>query len=120
MRLIVQWLIGIVAIAVTARIVPGISIRGDELPGLIISAIILGLVNLVVRPLLTLITLPITILTLGIFWFVIGGVVLALTSWLSLNIFGAGIVIDGFPSAVLGALVIAIVSALVGLLLNRA
>ena len=120
MRLIVQWLTGIVAIAVAARIVPGISIRGDEWTGLIVSAVILGLVNLLVRPLLTLLTLPITIITLGLFWFVIGAIVLALTSWLSLNIFDAGIVIDGFLAAILGALVIAIVSAVVGFALVRA
>ena len=120
MRLIVQWLVGILAIAVAVRIVPGISIRGDELRGLVISAVILGLVNLLVRPLLTLLTLPLTIITLGLFWFVIGAVVLVLTSWLSVNLFGAGIVIDGFLSAILGGLVIAIVSAVVGFLLNRA
>lgn len=119
MRLIAQWVIGVVAIAVAGRIVPGISIVGEEWVGLVVSAVILGLVNLVVRPILTLLTLPITILTLGLFWFVIGGVVLVLTSWLSLNLFGAGIAIDGFGSAIVGALVIGIVTGVIGFFLLR-
>lgn len=119
MRLIAQWIVGVLAIAVAARIVPGISIVGEEWVGLVVSAVILGIVNLFVRPVITILTLPITIVTLGLFWFVIGGIVLALTSWLSLNIFGAGIVLDGFWPAILGALVIGIVSGVLGSLLDR-
>lgn len=117
--MIAQWVIGVVAIAIAAWVVPGISVLGEAWVGLAVSAVILGLLNLFVRPIITLLTLPITLITLGLFWFVIGGIVLALTSWLSLNIFGAGIVLDGFLPAVLGALVIGIVSGVLGSLLNR-
>jgi putative membrane protein len=119
MKLIVQWIIGIIAIAITARIIPGITIVGEEWKGLAVAAAMLALVNLVVRPVLTLITLPITILTLGLFWFVIGGIVLVLSSWLSMQLFGAGLLIDGFLSAILGAIVIGIISGLLGFFLMR-
>jgi putative membrane protein len=119
MKLIVQWIIGIIAIAIAARIVPGITIVGEEWKGLAVAAAMLAVVNLVVRPILTLITLPITILTLGLFWFVIGGIVLVLASWLSLQLFGAGLLIDGFLSAILGAIVIGIVSGVLGFFLMR-
>ena len=94
-KLLVQWVISVVAIAITVRIVPGISVVGEEWKGLAIAAIMLGLANLLIRPVLTLITAPITVVTLGLFWFVIGGIVLAASSWLSLRCFDAGIVIDG-------------------------
>jgi putative membrane protein len=119
-KLIAQWLIGILAVAVAAWVVPGISVRGEEWVGIAITAIILGLVNTFVRPAITLLTLPITILTLGLFMFVIGGIALVLASWLSLQIFGAGLVIDGFLAAILGALVIGIISGVLGSLVSGA
>ena len=104
MKLLIQWVISVVAIAITVRIVPGISVQGEEWKGLAIAAVMLGLANLLIRPILTLITAPITAVTLGLFWFVVGAIVLAASSWLSLRFFGAGIVIDGILSAILGAL----------------
>ena len=58
-------------------------------------------------------------MTFGLFWFVIGGIVLVLSSWLSLRLFDAGIVIDGFLSAILGALVIGIITGVLGFFLTR-
>ena len=80
--------------------------QGEEWKGLAIAAVMLGLANLLIRPILTLITAPITAVTLGLFWFVVGAIVLAASSWLSLRFFDAGIVIDGILSAILGALII--------------
>ncbi len=119
MKLIVQWLFGLVAIAIAARIVPGISLLGEEWKALAVAAAMLAIVNLLIRPILTVITLPITVITLGLFWFVIGGIVLVLSSWLSMQLFGAGLVIDGFLSAILGALVIGIVTGVLGFFLMR-
>ena len=103
MKLLIQWVISVVAIAITVRIVPGITVQGEEWKGLAIAAVMLGLANLLIRPVLTLITAPITAVTLGLFWFVVGAIVLAASSWLSLRFFDAGIVIDGILSAILSA-----------------
>jgi putative membrane protein len=118
-KLLIQWVISVVAIAITVRIVPGISVQGEEWKGLAIAAVMLGLANLLIRPILTLITAPITAVTLGLFWFVVGAIVLAASSWLSLRFFGAGIVIDGILSAILGALIIAIITGALGHFLMR-
>ena len=119
MKLIIQWLISVVAIAITVRLVPGITVQGEEWKALAIAAVVLGLANLLIRPILTAITAPITVFTLGLFWFVIGAIVLAASSWLSLRLFGAGIVIDGIVSAILGALVIGIITGVLGFFLMR-
>lgn len=119
MKLLIQWVISVIAIAITVRIVPGISIVGEEWKGLAIAAVMLGLANLLIRPVLALITAPITAVTLGLFWFVIGGIVLAASSWLSLRFFDAGIVIDGLLSAILGALVIGLITGALGFFLMR-
>src|SRR5215212_7073961 len=118
-KLLIQWVISVVAIAITVRIVPGISVQGEEWKGLAIAAVMLGLANLLIRPILTLITAPITAVTLGLFWFVVGAIVLAASSWLSLRFFSAGIVIDCILSAILGALIIAIITGALGHFLMR-
>jgi putative membrane protein len=118
-KLLIQWVISVVAIAITVRIVPGITVQGEEWKGLAIAAVMLGLANLLIRPILTLITAPITAVTLGLFWFVVGAIVLAASSWLSLRFFDAGIVIDGILSAILGALIIAIITGALGHFLMR-
>jgi putative membrane protein len=117
--LAIQWLISAVAIAVAAWIVPGIAVRGEEWVALAVSAIVLGLVNALVRPVLLLLTLPITLLTLGLFFFVINALTLMLASWLTTNLFGVGLVIDGFWSALVGALLISAVGAVLSGLLAQ-
>ena len=96
MRLIIRWVIGALAIAVAAWIVPGISVQGEEWVTLAVTAIVLGLVNALVRPILLLLTLPVTLLTLGLFLFVINAAMLLLASWLTTRLFGVGLLIDGF------------------------
>lgn len=119
MGLIIQWVIAAVAIAVAAWVVPGIAVRGEEWVALAASAVILGLVNALVRPILILLTLPVTLLTLGLFLFVINAAMLLLASWLTTRLFGIGLVIDGFLSALVGALIVSIVSAVLGFFLGR-
>lgn len=76
---------------------------------LIVVALIFGLVNFVVKPLLKLLSLPLLILTLGLFTLVINALMLMLTSWLS-EVFDLSFHVDGFGAAFLGGLVISIVS----------
>ncbi len=99
MHLLIRWLIYTVAIMLLAYIVPGISVRNFY--SAMIAALVLGLVNAVIRPLLILLTLPVNILTLGLFTFVIN----ALMLWLVASIV-KGFDVKNFVAALLGALVL--------------
>jgi putative membrane protein len=102
-----------VALAVTAYLLPGIHLVGDWLPTLVVVAVVFGLVNAVVKPLVALLTCPLVILSLGLFVLVINGLMLRLTATLS----GGRLVVDGWIPAILGGIVMALVSmALEGLL----
>lgn len=102
-RFLLQWLLVAVALWVTAFILPGVHVTST--PALIVAALVLGFVNAVVRPLLLLLTLPITVLTLGLFLFVVNGLAFLLAAWLV-----PGFSVDGFWWGVLGALVVSVVS----------
>jgi putative membrane protein len=73
-------------------------------------AVILGLINAIIRPLLKILTCPLIILTLGLFVLVINGLMLWLASYIAVNIFAVKFEIDGFWSAFFGAIIISIVS----------
>lgn len=107
MGFITQWIVVAVALAVTAYIVPGVVFASYT--ALAIAALVLGLVNALVRPILTILTLPLTVLTLGLFYLVVNGLAFALAAALT-----PGFSVAGFGSAVLGALVVSIVSWAVG------
>lgn len=107
-KFIIRWAINAAALYAAALIVPGIDFEGDWM-GIVWLALIIGLLNALVRPLLKLLTLPLIILTLGLFTIVINTLVLMLTSSIG-NVFGLGLTVDGFWPALLGSLVISIVS----------
>jgi len=96
-------LINTVAIYFAATVVPGLTISG-VLPALG-AGLVLGLINAVVRPILVVLTLPVTLLTLGLFLFVLNGLCLWLTAQLV-----RGFVVSGFWAAVFGALIVSVVS----------
>jgi putative membrane protein len=113
MLLLVVWLINAVALMAVAYLLPGIAV--DSFVTALVAALVLGLVNTVVRPLLVLLTLPVTLLTLGLFIFVING----LLFWF-VGSFIAGFVVAGFWWGVIGAIAYSVVSwALSGLLLKK-
>jgi putative membrane protein len=114
MRFIVRLLISALALWVAIEIVPGVKFEG-EWPKLLLVALVLGLLNALVRPLLILLSCPMLILTLGLFTFVINALVLWLTSALSSRI-GLGFHVTGFWAAFLGALVVSVVSILLSVL----
>lgn len=109
MRFLVHWAIVAVALWGAATIVPGVVVT--SVPALLIAALVLGLVNALVRPILTLLTLPITILTLGLFYLVVNGMAFGLAAALV-----PGFDLAGFGSAILGALLVSIVSWVLGAL----
>ena len=106
--LLVRWLLNALALAVVAAVVPGI--HADGVAPTLIAALVLGILNAIVRPILLLLTLPINILTLGLFTFVINAVMLLLTGSLV-----RGFTVDGFGAALLGALVLSLASFLLNL-----
>ena len=82
-----------------AEIVPGVDIRG--LGTLLVAALLLGIVNAVIRPIVLLLTFPLTVLTLGLFIFVVNGISLALVAWLV-----PGFHLSGLGAAILGSIVV--------------
>ncbi len=107
-KFVFRWAINAVALYVAILIVPGIDLRGAW-TDIIWLALIFGLLNALVRPLLKFLTCPLIILTLGLFTIIINTVMLLLTSQIGQS-FGFGLIVDGFWTAVLGSLVISVVS----------
>ena len=114
MRFVAKWLVLTVACAVAVWLVPGIVPVGGSWLGPLFCALVLALLNATVKPLLQVLAIPVTVATLGIFYLVVNAFVLELASFLSRNIFHVGIAIDSLFSAILGAIVISLVSMVVG------
>jgi len=110
MYFLLRLLINAAALWVAIRLVDGIDHRGSWW-SLLFVALVFGVLNASVRPLLTLLSLPIVILTLGLFIFVINALMLRLTGWVS-GLLGLGFYVDGFWAAFLGGLIVSIVSLL--------
>jgi putative membrane protein len=118
MQLIVRWLVTALALFITAWIVPGITVgEPNGLFAVLVMAAVFGLVNALIRPLLTLLSCPLVILTLGLFTLVINALCLSISSWIAQNWFGANFIVAGFWPAFWGGIVVAIVSFLLSLFL---
>lgn len=109
--LLLAWLASAFSVWITAELLPGVEV--DTFGRAMVVAVALGFLNALVRPLLVLLTLPVTVLTLGLFLLVINGAVLGLAAWLL-----DGFAIQGFGWAVVAAALLSIVSGLMGLLLD--
>lgn len=111
MRLILRWLITAIALVAAAQLVPGVDIVGQSgWIAVLLMAAVLGLVNAVVRPLLSFLSCGLIVLTLGLFTFVINALCFWLAALVAQNVFGAGLYVDGFWSAFLASIVVSIVS----------
>jgi putative membrane protein len=112
-QLIVGWIVVAAAFAITAAVVPSVEIDGGVLT-LLLIAIVFGLVNALVGPVLRLISLPLTVITFGLFALVINAALLGITAWLldSLDV-------GGFFPAVLAAVVLSLVTAVLLFLVQR-
>ncbi|MFL6712374.1 MAG: phage holin family protein [Sulfurifustis sp.] len=100
---LLRLLVSAVGLWLAAAIIPGVYVEG--IGTLLVAALLLGLVNAVVRPVLFILTLPITIVTLGLFLLVLNAAMVGLVAWLL-----SGFQIDGFLSAVGASIVVSIVS----------
>ncbi len=106
LQFLLTWLATAISLLITAWIVPGLVITGFTAAA--IGAIVLGLVNAIVKPILILFTLPLTILTLGLFLFVINAIALGLVGY-----FTPGFEVNGFFPALFGSIVLSLVSGLI-------
>ena len=113
MPFLLRLLVNAAALWVAIQLVDGIEHRGSWW-SLLLVALVFGVLNASVRPLLKLLTLPILILSLGLFIFVINALMLRLTSWVS-GLFGLGFHVAGFWDAFFGGLIVSVVSMLLSL-----
>jgi putative membrane protein len=116
MRFLIRLLINAAALWIATQIVPGVTHTGPW-TSLLLVALLFGVLNAVVRPILKLLTCPLIVLTLGLFTFVINALMLWLTSAVSESL-GLGFHVDGFGSAFLGALVVTVVSVLLSVFVS--
>jgi putative membrane protein len=119
MKLLVRWVIAALALFVAAWLVPGITVDGNGWVIYAVMAVILGLVNAIVRPLLKFLTCPLILLTLGLFVLIINALTLLLASSIAVNWFNVGFYVDGFWSAFLGALIVSIVTVILSALVRE-
>jgi putative membrane protein len=110
LRLLVQWLALAVAIALTAWLLPGFNVSGGVLTYLWL-AVLFSIVNVLLGPILHLLALPLTILTLGLFALVVNAGLVGITAWLS-----SDLSVDGFLPAFFAAILIAVFTAVLSLL----
>lgn len=112
MRILLVWLINALALIAVAYLLPSISV--SSFTSALVAALVLGLVNAILRPVLVLLTLPVTVLTLGLFIFVIN----ALLFWLVGSILD-GFRVQGFWGALVGSILFSIVSWLLSAIVLR-
>ncbi len=112
MRLILIWMCNALALLAVAYLLPGINV--DGFTSALIAALVLGLINTLIRPLLILLTLPITVVTLGLFILIING----LLFWFAGSVM-RGFEVSGFWVGVMGALLYSIISSALSLLIPR-
>ena len=102
-----HWITTALALGAVSWVLPGVQIT--SLPALLVAALVLGFVNAVIKPLLVLLTLPITVITLGLFYLVVNGLAFALAAWIV-----PGFEVRSFGWAVLGALLVGLASWFIG------
>jgi putative membrane protein len=107
--LTVRLVINVAALGLAQALVTGFDI--ESVPALIFGAVIFGVVNAIIKPIITIISCPLTCLTLGFFLLIINAMMLQLTDWIA-GWFDLAFEVDGFIAAFLGALVIAVTSAI--------
>lgn len=109
--LVVRWVVNAIALGITAQIIHGIEAHG--ILALFAAALVLGILNALLRPIFIILTLPINILTLGLFTFVINAIML----WMTARVV-SGFEVKGFLAAFIGSILLAIVSTILNFILS--
>ncbi|MFH1176003.1 MAG: phage holin family protein [Acidobacteriota bacterium] len=117
-KLVTRWLIAVIALVAAAWLVDGIHVEGSAWMAFALMAVVLGLVNALVRPFLKLLTCPLIILTLGLFTLVINAVSLLLAARIAAAL-GIGFRVDGFGPAFWGALIVSVVTMVLSLVVKE-
>ncbi len=118
-RFISRWIVLTVAAGVMVAVLPGLTAIGEPaILGVAAFALFMALINASIKPIVQLLTLPFSILTLGLGALIINWLFMELASWLALSLFGVGVVIGGFWWSVIGSLIMSVVSWLVGLVIG--
>ena len=118
MSLLISWLINAVALAVAVWLLPGIYVEGDAWLAVALMAVVFGLVNALIRPLVKFLTCLVNVFTLGLFTLVINALMLWLSGWIAQQL-DIGFRVDGFFWAFVGALLISVVSFVLNLIFGR-
>ncbi len=108
---LLTWLLTAVALVITARLVPGFRI--ESFPAALVASVVLGLVNAIIKPILVVLTLPITLVSLGLFLFVINAITIWLVGYLT-----PGFDVLSFVAALLGSIVLTIVASVLNYVLG--
>ncbi len=119
-KFIARLVINAIALGVAAWFVPGIKVAGTDtrlVTNLLIVALIFGIVNAIIKPLLKLATCPFYVLTLGLFTFIVNALMLMFTAWVGQTFVGDLLVVRDFWSALAGSIVISIISTILSLVL---
>lgn len=109
--MILRWLVSALALFIVGKL--GLGIRVDTFTALILGAIVLGLANLIVRPVLLILTLPLNLMTLGLFTLVVNGIIFLLVAYIV-----PGFHVNGFFGAIIGALATGIIAAILGFVIR--
>jgi putative membrane protein len=104
---LIRFVINAAALGVAAWLLPGIEVENAQ--ALLLAALIFGLANAFIKPILAIITCPLILLTLGLFTLVLNALMMGLTSWVAEQL-DIGFHVDGFGSAFLGAIIVSLVS----------
>ena len=110
MKLILRWLIVAISLYVTVLIVPGIRVEGDAWLAYTIMALILAMVNALIRPILKFLSCGLIIITLGLFVFVINALTFYLSSYIAVNWLNIGFYVDSIWDALLGSFIVSVVT----------
>lgn len=110
LNFVLTWVLSAISLGITAYLVPGFNISSWQAAA--IAVIVMALVNAIIKPIITLLTLPLTILTLGLFLFVVNAISISLVAY-----FTPGFLISNFWAALLGSIVLSLVSSLLNRLL---
>ncbi len=113
MKLLIKWILSALALLCVAYLYSGVEVR--SFGAALIAALLIGLCNAIVRPVLVVLTLPVTVITLGLFLFVIN----ALMFWAASGIAGSGFQVHGFWAALIGSLLYSIISLVIESLTSR-
>lgn len=112
MKLIFHWLLSAAALLAVAHLYSGVAVT--SFTGALMAAAVLGALNLVVRPVLVLLTLPVTVVTLGLFLFIIN----ALMFWAAASLV-SGLAVKGFGAALMGSLIYSVLQLFIGFVLDN-